>query len=48
MVPVLPSAEPPTGQFKSEGQRSRLLKHKAAIDTLFQNREELFAGEFDG
>ncbi|KAI0695606.1 Gcd10p-domain-containing protein [Cytidiella melzeri] len=47
-TPILPSVEPPTGQFKSEGQKSRLNKRKVAIDTLFQNREELFAGEFDG
>ncbi|KAI0785350.1 Gcd10p-domain-containing protein [Irpex lacteus] len=47
-TPILPSAEPPTGEFKSEGQRSRLNKRKAAIDTLYQNRDELFAGEFDG
>lgn len=45
---VVPSAEPPTGEFKSEGQKSRLNKRRAANDTLTQNREELFAGEFEG
>lgn len=45
---VVPSADPPTGAFKSEGQKSRLNKRKVANDTLTQNREELFAGEFEG
>lgn len=44
----MPSSEPPTGKFKSDGQKSRLHKRKVANDTLMQNREELFAGEFDG
>ncbi|KAI0348257.1 Gcd10p-domain-containing protein [Trametopsis cervina] len=47
-TPVLPSIDPPTGEFKSEGQKARLNKRKVAIDALFQTREELFAGEFDG
>ena len=45
---VVPSSEPPTGDFKSEGQRSRLNKRRVANDVLMQNRQELFAGEFDG
>ena len=45
---VLASHEPPTGKFKSEGQKTRLGKRKLASDTLMRNREELFAGEFDG
>jgi tRNA (adenine58-N1)-methyltransferase non-catalytic subunit len=47
-TPILASHDPPTGKFKSEGQKSRLNKRKLASDTLMHNREELFAGEFDG
>lgn len=46
--PVVASSEPPSGKFKSDGQRTRLNKRKVASDTLMQNREELFNGEFDG
>lgn len=45
---VLASHEPPAGAFKSEGQKSRLNKRKLASDTLMRNREDLFAGEYDG
>ena len=45
---VLPSAEPPSGTYKSEGQRTRLNKRKLVSDALMQTRDELFAGEFDG
>ncbi|THG97452.1 hypothetical protein EW026_g4559 [Hermanssonia centrifuga] len=47
-TPILASSEPPAGTFKSEGQKTRLNKRKVASETLLQNREELFAGEFDG
>ncbi|OBZ80015.1 tRNA (adenine(58)-N(1))-methyltransferase non-catalytic subunit TRM6 [Grifola frondosa] len=48
IFPVLAPSDPPSGKFKSDGQRSRLSKRKAASDALLQTREELFAGEFDG
>ncbi|KAH9849238.1 Gcd10p-domain-containing protein [Lenzites betulinus] len=47
-TPIVASSEPPSGKFKSDGQRTRLNKRKVASDTLMQNREELFNGEFDG
>ncbi|KAJ3549898.1 hypothetical protein NM688_g5131 [Phlebia brevispora] len=47
-TPIVASSEPPTGTYKSEGQKNRLNKRKLATDVLMQNREELFAGEFDG
>ncbi|GJE89581.1 Gcd10p-domain-containing protein [Phanerochaete sordida] len=47
-TPIVASSEPPTGKFKSEGQKSRLNKRKVASDMLMRHREELFAGEFDG
>ncbi|TCD65435.1 tRNA (adenine(58)-N(1))-methyltransferase non-catalytic subunit trm6 [Steccherinum ochraceum] len=47
-TPVVPSAEPPSGSYKSDAHKSRLNKRKVASNTLMQNREELFAGEFDG
>lgn len=47
-APITATSEPPTGKFKSEGQKSRLNKRKVASDMLVRNREELFAGEFDG
>ena len=45
---VVPSHDPPAGKFKSEGQKTRLNKRKLASDILMRNRDELFAGEFDG
>ncbi|RPD57093.1 Gcd10p-domain-containing protein [Lentinus tigrinus ALCF2SS1-6] len=47
-TPIMASTEPPSGKFKSDGQRNRLNKRKVASDALMQTREELFAGEFDG
>lgn len=47
-TPIIASSEPPTGKFKSEGQKSRLNKRKVASEMLMRHREELFAGEFDG
>ncbi|KIP11118.1 hypothetical protein PHLGIDRAFT_64283 [Phlebiopsis gigantea 11061_1 CR5-6] len=47
-TPIIASHEPPTGTFKSEGQKTRLGKRKVASDVLMHNRDELFAGEFDG
>lgn len=47
-APIVASSEPPTGRYKSEGQKSRLNKRKVASNELMRNREELFAGEFDG
>jgi len=47
-TPVVPSSEPPSGTYKSDAQKSRLNKRKATSDILAQNREDLFAGEFDG
>ncbi|EJF67268.1 Gcd10p-domain-containing protein [Dichomitus squalens LYAD-421 SS1] len=47
-TPILASTEPPSGKYKSDGQRTRLNKRKVASDLLMQTREELFAGEFDG
>lgn len=45
---VIASTEPPSGKFKSDGQRTRLNKRKVTSDALMQHREELFSGEFDG
>ncbi|KAI0072222.1 Gcd10p-domain-containing protein [Panus rudis PR-1116 ss-1] len=47
-MPIIASSEPPSGTFKSDGQRARLNKRKAVTGQLMQVREELFAGEFDG
>ncbi|KAI0828876.1 Gcd10p-domain-containing protein [Trametes gibbosa] len=47
-TPIVASSEPPSGKFKSDGQRTRLNKRKVASDALLQSREELFNGEFDG
>ncbi|THH29061.1 hypothetical protein EUX98_g5127 [Antrodiella citrinella] len=47
-TPVVPSSEPPSGTFKSDAQKSRLSKRKATTNVLTQNREEFFAGEFEG
>ncbi|KAI0714889.1 Gcd10p-domain-containing protein [Earliella scabrosa] len=47
-TPIIASSEPPSGKFKSDGQRARLNKRKVASDALMQTRDELFAGEFDG
>ncbi|KAI8990630.1 Gcd10p-domain-containing protein [Trametes punicea] len=47
-TPIIASTEPPSGKFKSDGQRARLHKRKLASEALMQTREELFSGEFDG
>ncbi|KAH9932031.1 Gcd10p-domain-containing protein [Epithele typhae] len=46
-TPVFASSEPPSGKFKSDGQRTRLTKRKITADALVSTREELFAGEFE-
>ncbi|PPQ67924.1 hypothetical protein CVT25_000336 [Psilocybe cyanescens] len=46
-VPILPPAELPQEQVKSERQKNRLNKRKAISDLLSNTREELFSGEFD-
>lgn len=48
LAAVVASSEPPSGKYKSEGQKARLNKRKLVSDSLFQHREELFAGEFEG
>ncbi|KAF8215890.1 Gcd10p family-domain-containing protein [Mycena galopus ATCC 62051] len=45
--PVVPPIDLPPDQIKSDRQKSRLSKRKAATDLLNSNREDLFAGEFD-
>ncbi|KAI0756365.1 Gcd10p-domain-containing protein [Daedaleopsis nitida] len=47
-TPIIASSEPPSGKFKSDGQRTRLNKRKVTSDVLMQTRDELFSGEFDG
>ncbi|KAH8102396.1 Gcd10p-domain-containing protein [Cristinia sonorae] len=47
-TPVLPSSEPTSGSYKSDAQKTRLNKRKIASNALFQTRDELFNGEFDG
>ncbi|KDQ63239.1 hypothetical protein JAAARDRAFT_188836 [Jaapia argillacea MUCL 33604] len=47
-ISLAPSAEPPSGQFKSERQKQRLSKRKLVLDSLSDTRSELFSGEFDG
>ncbi|KAK7007033.1 Adenine(58)-N(1)-methyltransferase non-catalytic subunit TRM6 [Favolaschia claudopus] len=46
-TPLVPPVDVAPDQIKSERQKSRLNKRKAATDLLFSIREELFAGEFD-
>ncbi|KAF7337502.1 hypothetical protein MSAN_02223200 [Mycena sanguinolenta] len=46
-TPVGPPIDIPSEKIKSDRQKSRLDKRKAAIDLLNSTREELFAGEFD-
>lgn len=47
-TPVLPPSELPSDQIRSERQKSRLNKRKAALDFLNKTRDDLFAGGFDG
>jgi len=47
-TPIVLSAEPPRGSYGSEKHKTRLSKRKTASDALFNVREELFAGEFEG
>ncbi|KAL6303984.1 Gcd10p-domain-containing protein [Sparassis latifolia] len=47
-APIVAPAEPASGKFKSDGQKSRLNKRKLVSASLMQTREELFTGEFDG
>ncbi|KAJ7170183.1 Gcd10p-domain-containing protein [Mycena filopes] len=44
---LVPPADVPPDQIKSERQRTRLSKRKATTDLLNATREDLFAGEFD-
>ena len=44
---VLPPSELPSDQIRSERQKSRLNKRKAASDYLNKTRDDLFAGGFD-
>ncbi|KAF7303222.1 hypothetical protein MKEN_01286000 [Mycena kentingensis (nom. inval.)] len=46
-TPLVPPVDVPPDQMKSDRQKSRLNKRKAALDLLNRNREDLFAGEFD-
>jgi tRNA (adenine58-N1)-methyltransferase non-catalytic subunit len=45
---VVLSAEPALGSYGSEKHKARLTKRKTASDALFNIREELFSGEFEG
>ncbi|KAF9015694.1 Gcd10p family-domain-containing protein [Cyathus striatus] len=47
-LPVMPPSELPADQLKSDRQKVRLNKRKAANDLLMNTREELFNGEFNG
>ncbi|KAH9968823.1 Gcd10p-domain-containing protein [Russula dissimulans] len=47
-TPLVLSTEPASGSFGSEKHKSRLSKRKMASDALFNVREELFSGEFEG
>ncbi|KAF8481320.1 Gcd10p-domain-containing protein, partial [Russula ochroleuca] len=47
-TPLVLSAEPESGSYGSEKHKARLLKRKTASDALFNLREELFSGEFEG
>ena len=42
------STEPDGGILKSERQRARLDKRKKVTEVLYDLRNELFEGEFDG
>ncbi|KAJ7786619.1 Gcd10p family-domain-containing protein [Mycena metata] len=46
-TPLVAPVDVPADQIKSERQKTRLNKRKAALDLLNTTREELFAGEFD-
>ncbi|KZT43855.1 Gcd10p-domain-containing protein [Sistotremastrum suecicum HHB10207 ss-3] len=46
--PILAATEPMDGQKSSDGQRIRMQKRKLAESALFETREELFRGNFDG
>ncbi|KAJ7070756.1 Gcd10p family-domain-containing protein [Mycena amicta] len=46
-TPLVPPVDLPPDQIKSDRQKLRLNKRKAALDLLNSNREELFAGNFD-
>ncbi|KAJ7193316.1 Gcd10p family-domain-containing protein, partial [Mycena pura] len=46
-TPLAPPTDVPADQIKSDRQRSRLDKRKAASELLDSIREDLFAGEFD-
>ncbi|KAJ7751187.1 Gcd10p family-domain-containing protein [Mycena maculata] len=46
-TPLVPPVDVPSDQIKSERQKSRLNKRKAATDLLNGTREDLFAGEFE-
>ncbi|EJD03817.1 Gcd10p-domain-containing protein [Fomitiporia mediterranea MF3/22] len=45
---VVPPSEPETGVYRSERQKSRLNKRKKVVGNLYNTRNELFSGEFDG
>jgi tRNA (adenine58-N1)-methyltransferase non-catalytic subunit len=45
---VVPPSELPSDQIQSDRHKSRLRKRKNLNDALFNTREELFAGEWDG
>ncbi|KAH8120055.1 Gcd10p-domain-containing protein [Phellopilus nigrolimitatus] len=47
-IPVLPPSEPELGVYRSERQKLRLNKRKRATGNLFDTREDLFAGGFEG
>ncbi|KAJ6621065.1 Gcd10p family-domain-containing protein [Mycena sp. CBHHK59/15] len=46
-TPLVPPVDIPPDQIRSDRQKGRLNKRKAASDLLNGTREELFAGEFD-
>ncbi|KAJ7878596.1 Gcd10p-domain-containing protein, partial [Mycena leptocephala] len=46
-TPLVPPVDVPSDQIKSDRQKSRLNKRKAATDLLNSTREELFAGEYE-
>ncbi|KAJ7040317.1 Gcd10p family-domain-containing protein [Mycena alexandri] len=46
-TPLVAPVDVPADQIKSDRQKTRLNKRKAALDLLNTTREELFAGEFD-
>ncbi|KAI9512878.1 Gcd10p-domain-containing protein [Russula earlei] len=47
-TPIVLSAELSTGSYGSEKHKTRLSKRKSVSDALFNVREELFSGEFEG